>query len=116
MSNLNPQQFTAEQVGQAYSTEYDSPVSGVIPSLLEQDADQGRPDKVERLAASVRRVGIRKPLQLLAPVPGEEPEPMLVDGHHRYAAGVRAGLSSFPVQVHQPVVRDGVPDWPTFQR
>jgi hypothetical protein len=114
--HLNLQEFTPEQVGSAYSTEYDSPVFGVERDVEETDREAGNPGRLDSLAADIRESGIRTPLQVLAPVPGEEPEPMLVDGHHRYVAGVRAGVKSFPVNVHHPVVSDDGPDWPTFYR
>lgn len=53
------------------------------------------PQNMDALTESVRNHGVRQPLVVAF---GEVPDPVIVDGNHRYLAAKRAGLSSVPVR------------------
>lgn len=95
----------SDLVDSAYSTEWDSPVSGVEEHL---DAE-----RIARYAALPTHGA--PPLHLCLPVPGEEPEPTLLDGHHRLFAAVHRGDHDIAVRLHAPLIdEDGDVTYPSL--
>jgi hypothetical protein len=103
--NLSPHQFKVSDLMNAWSGEYDSPVHGVA-----DDLNQERLRTYSRLTALTP-----PPVHVAMPVPGEEPEPTLLDGHHRVHAAHRMGRETIPGYAHQPVKDEhGDVDYPTY--
>lgn len=59
---------------------------------------KARPKHVERLTASIERVGFVVPLVVVESADGKH-EYAIIDGQHRFRAGKKAGLEEFPVIV-----------------
>lgn len=55
---------------------------------------------LDKLTNSVRRYGVKTPIDIGDSIQGER---YLLNGHHRAAAAIRAGLHKVPVVVHSPV-------------
>lgn len=120
--NLSPQQFPLDAVLRMDSPEFDSTVSSAVDQMHNYYARNDLADAISQraeqdcLVASVRRNGVLRPIDLAAPTPDGE-EHMLLNGHHRVAASVRARKSHIPAVVHQPVQdASGAWDYPTYYR
>lgn len=62
---------------------------------------KARPTHVERLTASIERIGFVVPLVVVEASEGKHPY-AIIDGQHRFSAGKKAGLKEFPVIVVPP--------------
>lgn len=104
-THLDTTMAASDLVTGAFSPEWDSLVSGVEPHL-----DAARIAEYAALPPSSA-----PPLHVCLPVPGEEPEPMLLDGHHRLFAAARRGDLEVAVRLHSPVVdADGIAEYPSL--
>lgn len=107
--HLNPQQFmTAEQIGKAesqYGPRGHRLTAGEAyhsPERFDEVSDNGAighgyadaHEYHQALTEDIRQHGIREPLA----VQTDWRVPQLSNGHHRYFAGLDAGLTKFPVK------------------
>lgn len=108
MSNLSPVQFPLADMHSMYSSDFESKMSSVGPAMRSEyrayvregggydvhpkDIEHGGPDNyVSHLAEDIKKNGIREPIE----VRGGN---VVTQGHHRYLAAVKAGLTHVPVE------------------
>lgn len=104
---LNEHQFPIAQIHGMYSADFDSKMTSVGPMLRSEyrgyqrgeggdvhpkDIEHGGPDNyVAHLAKDIKENGIQKPITI-------RNGNVVTQGHHRYLAAVKLGLTHIPVE------------------
>lgn len=109
MSDASHLVLPLEIVAQMRSADYAVPMCRILPLgyLTPGSLTNDRQYRISELAEDIRQRGIQLPLRVWM----GRGEPLVNDGHHRYAAAEIAGVATVPVKLISPGELDEVLAW-----